>query len=206
MVTNVVRNKTSPHDPRSKQELKKGGMMGGDRMLHHGYASLYSSYLLPFIQQENRPLTICEFGILKGTGLAIWCDLFPKSRCIGFDIDLGHYKANIENLRSLGAFSANSPEVHDYDQFVYSAEFIGNVLNGDKIDICIDDGCHSEKTILTTIESVLPHVNERFVYFVEDNKSIWEMIKSLYPQFVVNSHCELTVIKNKEANSSEPVE
>ena len=38
MVTNVKRNKVSPKDPRTNEQLRSGGMIGGDRMLYHGYA------------------------------------------------------------------------------------------------------------------------------------------------------------------------
>ena len=36
----------------------------------------------------------------------------------------------MENLVKLGAFSANSPEIYEYDQFVYSSEYLGNKLRG----------------------------------------------------------------------------
>ena len=142
-VSGVKRNIVSPFDPRTKEQLAVGGCMGGDRMLDHGYASSYSLYLNSYIQQIGSRTTICEFGILKGTGLAVWCDLFPSGRCIGFDIDLSHIERNMENLVKLGAFSANSPEIYEYDQFVYSSEYLGKILNGDNIDICMDDGKHS---------------------------------------------------------------
>jgi hypothetical protein len=36
IVTHVPRKKVSPKDPRTTSELNQGGMIGGDRMLHHG--------------------------------------------------------------------------------------------------------------------------------------------------------------------------
>ena len=50
----VPRNKVSPKDPRTNEELSMGGMVGGDRMLHHGYASKYSEYLLPYHRMNLR--------------------------------------------------------------------------------------------------------------------------------------------------------
>ena len=199
-VSGVKRNKVSPFDPRTKEQLAVGGCMGGDRMLDHGYASSYSSYLHSYIQQYGGRTTICEFGILKGTGLAIWCDLFPSGRCIGFDIDLIHIKRNMENLVNLGAFSTNSPEIYEYDQFVYSSEYLEKVLNGDKIDICVDDGHHSEITILTTLASVLPHLNNNFVYFIEDNPLVHKKIILMYEDMTVHSNDQLTVITPKMKN------
>ena len=71
-------------------------------------------------------------------------------------------------------------ELHEYDQFVYSADYLHEILNGDKIDICIDDGNHSNEAILTTLNSVLPHLNDEFVYLVEDNQNVYEEICKLF--------------------------
>ena len=92
------------------------GMTGGDRMLHHGYGPTYARYLRPFLGGRN--LTVAEFGILKGTGLAIWCDLFTDARVIGLDIDLGHFEENRSRLARRGAFKQNRPELHEYDQLI----------------------------------------------------------------------------------------
>ena len=199
-VSGVKINNVSPFDPRTKEQLTIGRCVGGDRMLDHGYASLYSSYLHSYIQQIDGRTTICEFGILQGTGLAVWCDLFPSGRCIGFDIDLSHIEQNMENLLSLGAFSTNSPEIYEYDQYVYSSEYLGEILNGNKIDICVDDGNHSEITILTTLASVLPHLNNKFVYFIEDNRLVHRKIKLIYENLTVHSNDQLTVITPKLEN------
>ena len=75
-------------------------MMGGDRMLHHGYGPTYARYLQPFVGARN--LTVAEFGILNGTGLAIWCDLFTDARVIGLDIDLSHFEGNRSALERRG--------------------------------------------------------------------------------------------------------
>ena len=109
LVNNISRNKVSIYDPRSEEDLKKGGMIGGDRMLHHNYAEKYSKYLKPFLNEKN---VIVEVGILTGVGLAMWCDVFAKSRAIGLDIDLGHINNNMNNLLNLGAFKNNKPELY----------------------------------------------------------------------------------------------
>ena len=157
--------------------------------------SFILKYLSSYIHKRHDVFTICEIGILNGTGLAIWCDLFPKSRIIGFDIELKYIQMNLENLSKLGAFSANSPELHEYDQFVYSADYLQEILNGDKIDICIDDGNHSNEANLTTLKSVLPHLNDEFVYFVEDNQNVYEEICNLFRGFSIHQHGQLTVVR-----------
>lgn len=192
LVTGVPRGRVSPQDPRSPAQLKVGGMIGGDRMLHHGYAAKYAQYLRPFIASRRR-LTLAEFGILKGTGLAR-TELFPSSRILGFDIDLDHFGNNLAQLKGRGAFAKSTPELHEYDQFVPNSEYLSSILAGDKIDICIDDGFHSHKSILTTLDSVLPSLAEQFVYFIEDNKQVWKAVSDRYPDFVVDSCGQLTVV------------
>lgn len=196
MVTGVSRNKVSPKDPRTREQLSSGGMQGGDRMLHHGYAGKYSEYMLPFVNRKE-PLVLAEFGILKGSGLAIWCDLFPSAKVMGFDIDLGHTKGNMDHLKRLGAFQQNQPELHEFDQLIDNSELLGGILNENKIDICIDDGLHSFDSILTTMKSVLPYLADNFVYFVEDNAEVHKEIRSLYPDFAVDNDGEFTVVTNR---------
>lgn len=193
IITNVPRNKVSPQDPRTKDELAFGGMVGGDRMRHHGYASLYAEYLLPFLDHAS-PLTVAEFGILQGTGLAIWCDLFDESRIVGFDIDLGHVEGNRPRLLELGAFQKNVPEFHELDQLKDNEIYLGDVLKGAKIDVCIDDGLHSFDSILTTISSVIPHLADDFVYFVEDNADVHKEIAARFPDFALKSDGEMTIL------------
>lgn len=194
-VSNIKRNKVSELDPRTKEELSKGGMVGGDRMLDHNYAKIYSKYLSPYINRGF--ITLTEIGILKGTGLAIWCDLFTKGRIIGFDIDLSHIKENLSNLENLGAFQKNHPELYEFDQFLDNSSYIGSILKNNKIDICIDDGLHSDTSILKTMESIMPHLADEFIYFVEDNKTIHIKIREKYPYLITRSFGEMTVISNK---------
>ena len=190
--TNVPVRLVSPHDPRTPAELQSDRMRGGDRMLHHGYAGKYAQYLKRF--DCERRWVIAEFGILRGNGLAIWCDLFPTSRILGFDIDTAHFENNRSHLLDSGAFSHNAPEIHEFDQYVRSEELLASILQGDTVDICIDDGCHTDEAILCTIESVLPHASADFVYFVEDNARVRDKIEAAHPELDIEAHGQLTVL------------
>ena len=192
---NVSVRIASPHDPRSKSVVYSEHMRGGDRMLFHGYAKHYAR-LLKYFDFDKR-LVIAEFGILRGNGLAIWCDLFPNARILGFDIDMSHFEDNRKNLLDRGAFSVNSPEVYEYDQFKNGQDLLRQILKGDSIDICIDDGCHVDEAILCTLESVVPHLNPRFLYFIEDNKSVYKKVKTLYPRYRASACGELTILSEK---------
>lgn len=169
-------------------------MIGGDRMslAHHGYAPIYARYLTPFIGARN--LTVAEFGILKGTGLAIWCDLFPDARIIGFDIDLEHFNENRAALGERGAFQRNKPSLHEYDQFVSGREQLGQILDGSALDIVMDDGYHSIGSIVTTWRSVEPLLAPRFVYFIEDHWGLMDSCGEVFSGYEARSFGEMTVV------------
>ena len=200
-VANIPRNIVSNKDPRTKKQILWGGMEGGDRMskLHQGYASVYAKYLQPFIQQQ-KPVVLVEIGVLRGTGIAIWSELFPNGRIIGLDIDLSHMKQNMDRLKRKGAFKNNNLELYKFDQFQNNRKLLKTILRNDKIDICIDDGCHFNEAILTTINSVTPYLAKNFVYFIEDNNSVHETIKKMYPDFKVENFGKITVISSKRYN------
>ncbi len=191
-VTGVARRKVSPLDSRSAADLAFGGMTGGDRMLHHGYADVYAQYLRPFL--AVREITLAEFGILQGTGLAIWCDLFPKAHVLGLDIDLAHFENNKATLIRRGAFAQNAPVVREYDQLVENSDRLTGILAGRTLDIVIDDGLHSLDAIVRTWRSVRPHLSHRFVYFIEDFDGVLEQCRSEFSTFDCNSFGIITVI------------
>ncbi len=192
--SNVPREKVSPRDTRELEQLSFGGMIGGDRMLHHGYASTYADSFRKFIGVQD--LTVAEFGILKGTGLAVWCDLFPKSRVMGFDIDLGHFEKNRPDLERLGAFKKNTPDLYEYDQLVDGSSALAAALNGGRFDIVIDDGLHSIEAILQTWLSVKLHLSSSFVYIIEDFPELLTMCGDSFAEYDCRSFGEITVIQS----------
>ena len=194
LVDDVARLKVSSLDQRSDEELAFGGMTGGDRMLHNGYAPVYAAYLVHFSKNKEHHLSLAEFGILKGTGLAIWCDLFPEARVIGLDIDPSHFKENLQFLTDLGAFELNKPEIHEYDQLKNGTSSLDNILKGQALDIVIDDGLHSVDSILMTWRSARPHLAEKFVYFIEDHAGLLDKCGEEFSSFDSRSYGEMTVI------------
>lgn len=167
----------------------------------HGYAELYSQHLPVERNADGRGMVIVEIGVLLGTGLAIWSELFPEARLIGLDIDPDRAERNLPRLRKMGAFAARAPELYEFDQFEDNASLIKNILKGDKIDICVDDGYHSDRSILQSLKDFTPHMVPEFVYFVEDNAQVHEKIRKDYPQFGVENSGELTIIKRSTAQS-----
>ncbi len=172
-------------------------MQGGDRMAAgkqtHGYAPAYAQHLRSFVRDRRR-LTLLEVGILKGSGLAIWSDLFPDARILGLDIDLSHARDHWPVLEARGAFAANNVELHEFDQLGGTADDLAALLKEDRLDVVIDDGLHSEPAILGTLACVMPFLASDFVYFVEDNRDVHRVIAREYPQYLVKTYGELTVI------------
>jgi hypothetical protein len=192
-VIRVPRKTVSPLDPRSKEQIAYRGMSGGDRMLYNGYAEKYAEFLRPFIQ-SGKAHVVVEVGILTGTGLAIWCELFPKATVWGLDIDPSHFRKNEQNLIERGAFQHTRPSIHTFDQFVHNGPLIEKLLDGQKIDICIDDGFHSNETIMNTFEDMVPFLANDFVYFIEDNGQVHEPLQRAWPDLVIESAGLLTIV------------
>jgi hypothetical protein len=193
--TNVPRNKISELTPDTdKAKLNPGGMSGGDRMSVHRYAKHYAKHLSRFVDNRLDPIVIVECGILKGTGLAVWSTLFPNAHIIGLDIDLSHTKNNMDFLKSQGAFQSGTLELYEYDQFADNRDLLAEILKNKKIDIAIDDGFHSELSILNTYNELCPYLNDDFCYFVEDNRTVYDVFVQKIKDLGVYRYKQLTVI------------
>lgn len=177
----IISKKNSPHKH-----------TGGDRfnVFYHDYSKIYARYL----SDTDKIDTILEIGILKGTGLAIWCQLFPKARVFGFDWDLGNYKKNYDFLISLGAFQFNRPNTYIFDQFKDNTKWLKDNFSDIKFNFVIDDAYHSDETIINSFEQIKNYLAENFVYIIEDNETAWQKLKKLYPQYKFDNQGEITVI------------
>ena len=194
LVSGLTLHRISERDDHSLQ-WGRHSLMGGDRMSprHHGYAPFYARYLAPFLA-SGTPVTLVEVGILRGTGLAIWSDLFPDGRIVGLDIDLSHFEENVERLLGMGAFEAENHEVHTFDGFMDNRQYLADILQEDRVHIVVDDASHADDSIMTTFESLHGYLAENFVYFVEDNKNVHAKLARQYPPYRVEPFGELTVV------------
>jgi hypothetical protein len=195
-VRGVKQNIVSESDSRSTEDIQSG-MTGGDRMFFHNYGKHYSKHLNDFVILDPSKLVIAEIGILNGSGLAIWDSLFPGSTLIGFDIDISHTQSNLGNLKHLKAFSEREPELFVFDQFKDNESHLKSILMGRKIDVVIDDGEHSDHAILKSFESFRPFLAEKFVYFIEDNRTVHKKLNLLNTPYSIHSYDLLTVIETK---------
>lgn len=188
--------------PTKSEEYSSYGAvsLGGDRMSEscHGYGRYYCEFLKPFINKSLK-ITLLEVGILNGSGLAIWCDLFPTSRIVGLDINLANFQANFKNLKALGAFILCEPEVHEFDQLntEIGSAILRDTFQSNEIDIVVDDGCHTLQSIESTFMMLEPYLADKFVYFIEDNFDAFDRMVKLYPQYCWKSRGELTICRNR---------
>jgi hypothetical protein len=178
-------------------QLDKGKHTGGDRMnvFFHDYSRYYSQYLNEI---RNKQIVLVEVGILRGTGLAIWDSYFSNLTLYGLDYDLGNVQNNMDFLKKCGAFSKAEPKLILYDQFANNSKQLKEEFNGLKIDVIIDDAFHSDEAVINTFKELQPYLGEKFVYFIEDNKTAYLKIKRQFPNYFYDYNGnELTVITPK---------
>jgi hypothetical protein len=92
-------------------------------------------------------------------------------------------------------------ELHEFDQLACTAGDVEALLGGDRLDIVIDDGLHSQVAITRTLDAVAPFLAKPFVYFIEDNSTIHRTIAERNPEFLVGSFGELTVLGPRTSSS-----
>ena len=154
------------------------GCTGADRMSseEHEYASCYAKLLEDHRrmwthqhQTGRQHFLAAEVGILKGSGLALWSDLFSSSaRIHGFDKYLDTARNNLDFLGEKAAFAKNNTFLHEMDQLVDNREMLGRVAQSSKFVFVVDDGLHTEEALVATFESFYEHLADSFLYVMED--------------------------------------
>lgn len=188
------RRRVSPHDPRLNPGKSvasiPGKMISGGRFIpNRFYAETYADRL----SEHGGRFVMVELGILLGVGLGVWCEVFPQARIVGLDIDPDRFDEPL--LRSRGAFSTNSPDVHFFDELADdNGARIASILNGERIDVLIDDAMHDDASILHAMSAFMPFMAEKFLYFVEDNNTVDAPIRDAWPDLSVSRRGKLTVV------------
>ena len=138
---------------------------------------------------------VIEVGILNGSGLAMWCDLFSRSRIIGLDLHLQNFYSNLKNLQGLGAFQGTAPEVYRFDQLdpIQSQSILSSFLQDTKVDIVIDDGLHSIPSIKNTFSLLNPYLSDRSVYIIEDRADTFDVMQPDHPYLHWHQRGNLTI-------------
>ena len=118
------------------------------------YFPVYQELLQPFV---GTPITIVEIGMLNGGSLFMWREfLGPEARIIGID--------NNPNAKRM--------ERHGFEIFIGDqaddAFWAGFFAKVGPIDVLIDDGGHTNKQQITTVECALPNMKDGGFVLIED--------------------------------------
>lgn len=132
------------------RELSKSGKMhqGGDRCCVNSYDKVYNQYL------PEDPKIVIEVGNFKGIGLRVLSDYYPNARIIGLDIS----PETVDNGGRAELYYFNQRDPKGLDE----------ILNGEKIDVVIDDGLHRAFSMVNTYKYFQPYLKENAFYFIED--------------------------------------
>ena len=139
---------------------------GGDRFHTNQYGKLYNKYLTPYV---NTNCVYVEIGILSGTGLAVIDKYLVNPQIYGFDIYTKNFYDNLNNLKDKGAFENQDPNIYEFDSYTPDTVLANNLFKSKKINLIVDDGHHTEESIIKATGCFLPHLNtENFTYVIED--------------------------------------
>lgn len=133
---------------------------------HTSYFEVYDEIFRRF---KNQKITFVEIGVLNGGSLFMWKNYFGENaRIIGIDLN---------------------PEAKKWESYGFEI-YIGN--QGDErfwrktlssignIDVILDDGGHTYKQQVITVESVLNSINDEGIIVVEDVQTSYQ--KGFGPQ------------------------
>ena len=124
------------------------------------YFPIYAKHLAQF---RGRQLKVLEIGVYRGGGLELWQSyLGPDAQIIGLDVDEAAVRA------AAGRYPVVLGDQEDPEVLrTIEAEY-------GPFDIVIDDGGHTMRQQIVSIETLFPLLNDGGVYLVEDcHTSYW---------------------------------
>ena len=137
---------------------------GSERAVHkwHHYLPIYDRY---FSHWRGKEVRFLEIGVSQGGSLDMWRKYFGQQATIfGIDID--------EDCRQFDGISGTVRIGSQADR-----RFLEQVVEemGGEIDIVLDDGSHYMKDIKASLEALLPKMNDKGIYMIEDlHTSYWK--------------------------------
>jgi len=171
---------------------------GGDRMgrgnKHHAYGGCYAAVIDAFSERweeafaesrrEQKKLMAGELGILSGSGVAMWSEVFANAELHGFDRFINNTAANMPFLRSKGAFQHSDLNLHYWQQMAHKHEV---VLDKPPVSagfiFFIDDAMHMPNPTRDTLNFFKHYMHKDGAYIIEDmNTEKAEGAKHWMPQ------------------------
>ena len=120
--------------------------------MDHGYLQHYNTH---FKNIRNNKINILEIGVYKGESLRLWQDYFRNGMIYGLDIE-DKYCYQDKRIKIFQG-DQNDPSF---------LESVVSQIGG--IDVIIDDGSHINEHVITSFNTLFPHLNQTGIYVIED--------------------------------------
>lgn len=135
-----------------------------DKWGYHYYTPIYASW---FQALRHKPIRLLEIGVgwndkprHGGDSLRMWKRYFFKGQIIGLD------------LYDKSALQEHRIKIYQGDQTDTALLKRISEMEG-PFDIIIDDGSHVQSHILTSFETLFPHVTSGGIYVIEDTQTAY---------------------------------
>jgi hypothetical protein len=161
-----------PRSPNRLRDLFDSNCRGRGiwKWLH--YFDIYDRHLSKFVGRDVR---VVEVGVYSGGSLAMWRNYFGD-KCHIYGIDIEPACISYEN-------ECTDIFIGDQEDRGFWRGFKERVA---PVDILIDDGGHSSKQQMVTLEEMLPHVKPGGVYICEDVHGIHKRFGSFVQATISN--------------------
>lgn len=130
----------------------------------HCYGWMYSEVLAPYVGKSN--MRMMEIGLDQGGSLKLWRDIFPEAEIHGLESGTKH---GIERAKEQAAEALKDGvvvHVGSQDDPDFLQEISAQVEGG--FDIIIDDGGHSAKNQIASLQHLWRTIKPGGVYIIED--------------------------------------
>lgn len=141
-------------EARPENPLEKLGNEFKPSKRHHNYLHWYDFHLNHLRQDAKKVL---EIGVETPRSMKMWEEYFPNATIFGMDID--ETCKRVEGGRKK-IFIGDQTNPDDLNRFLCE--------HGTNFDVIIDDGLHSEDSILTSFACLFPALKPGGVFIVED--------------------------------------
>lgn len=145
---------------------------GCDKGVFHSYTPFYQDLLkgrdikkIVELGVGNRQYILrmkrYGFDTVLGSSLKMWRDFFPKAQVYGADIDS---RSMIKEER-IKTFLCDETNKDDLENLIRQT--------GSDIDLFIDDGSHNPVHQVTTCRTLMPLLDRKVIYVIEDVKTAY---------------------------------
>jgi hypothetical protein len=151
------------------------------------YFAVYDRLLAPY---RGKPTTIVEIGVKDGGSLELWRKFFgDQARIIGVDLTPAAAEMRVKGF-----------EVYIGDQSdpKFWHEFFAEV---GQIDVLLDDGGHTNKQQITTVECALPFIRDGGLILTEDTETSYNEYYGNPSRYSFVNYCKMLADRHRHADT-----